>query len=175
MKTGLLHIYCGDGKGKSTAAAGLAIRMAGSGGRVLFSRFLKTDRSGELEALRQIDHITVLPVEKSFGFFWNMTEEQKREAALFYAQMWERVVRTALEGEYRMLVVDEFMAAYRYGWIPNEQAVSFLKNRPDDMEVVLTGRDPSSELLELADYVSEIRKCKHPFDRGVKAREGIEY
>lgn len=175
METGLLHIYCGDGKGKSTAAAGLALRMAGCGGRVLFSRFLKTEHSGEVPLLRDVEGITVLPVPKSFGFFWNMTDEQKKEAARLYGEYWQQVEELCQSGSYDMLVVDEFMAAYKYGWIPNDRALSFLKNRPAHLEVVLTGRDPSKELLEMADYVSEIRKVKHPFDRGIASRKGIEY
>lgn len=175
MGTGLLHIYCGDGKGKSTAAAGLAVRMAGYGKKVLFSRFLKTENSGELAVLRSLEQVKIVPVPKSFGFFWNMTQQQKEEARRMYHEVWDETQRLCMSGEYDMLVVDEFMAAYRYGWIPNEQAVSFLKNRPDHLEVVLTGRDPAQELIELADYVSEIKKVKHPFDRGVNARKGIEY
>ena len=74
-----------------------------------------------------------------------------------------------------MLVIDEFMAAYRYRLIPNEEAVRFLKDRPDNLEVVLTGRDPADEILELADYISEVKMIRHPFEKGIRARKGIEY
>ena len=165
MQRGLLHIYCGDGKGKTTAATGLAVRAAGSGKKVLFARFLKDEKSGELKILRQIPQIEVLPVEKSFGFFWTLSEAEKAEAKDMYFRLW----RTLKE------VMDECMAALRYRLLPPEEVVTFLKERPEELEVVLTGRDPDEELLALADYVSEIRKVKHPFDRGIHARKGIEY
>lgn len=74
-----------------------------------------------------------------------------------------------------MLVMDEFMAADRYGLIPHEEAIQFLKEKPEGLEVVLTGRDPSDELLELADYISEVKMVRHPFEKGIRARKGIEY
>ena len=175
METGLLHIYCGDGKGKTTAAIGLSVRAAGSGFSVLFARFLKDERSGELEAMRQVPKIEILPVEKSFGFYWNLTEEEKEEAHKFYGNLWRTVEEKASSGKYDMLVVDEFMAAFQYGLIPRKEALAFLKDRPGNLEVVLTGRNPDQALLKLADYVSEICKVKHPFDRGTGARKGIEY
>ena len=78
-------------------------------------------------------------------------------------------------GAYDILVMDDCMAAYRYGLIPQEEALAFLQEKPESLEVVLTGRDPDKRLVDLADYVSEIRKIKHPFDRGILARKGIEY
>lgn len=175
MQRGLLHIYCGDGKGKTTAATGLAIRAAGSGKKVLFARFLKDENSGELKILRQISEIEVLPVEKSFGFFWTLSETEKAEAKDMYFRLWRILKEKAESGAYDMLVMDECMAALRYRLLPPEEVVTFLKERPEELEVVLTGRDPDEELLALADYVSEIRKVKHPFDRGIHARKGIEY
>ena len=175
MQRGLLHIYCGDGKGKTTAATGLAVRAAGSGKKVLFARFLKDEKSGELKILRQIPEIEVLPVEKSFGFFWTLSEAEKAEAKDMYFRLWRTLKEKAESGVYDMLVMDECMAALRYRLFPPEEVVTFLKERPERLEVVLTGRDPDEELLALADYVSEIRKVKHPFDRGIHARKGIEY
>lgn len=174
-KKGLLHIYCGDGKGKTTAATGLAVRAAGSGMRVLFARFLKNENSAELKVLDSIDEIQVLHLEESFGFYQYQTEETKAKMRTVYGELWNTIVKTLEEEKYDMLVMDEFMAADRYGLIPHEEAVAFLKNRPKQLEVVLTGRNPQEDLLEIADYVSEIRKMKHPFDQGIKARKGIEY
>ena len=175
MEQGLIHIYCGDGKGKTSAAIGLAVRAAGSGLKVLFTRFLKNESSGELAILDDISQIKVLHLEKSYGFFKNLSEEKKQEVRETYLQLWRAIELEILTGRYDVLVIDEFMAAYRYGLIPNEEAVQFLKDRPDNLEVVLTGRDPSEDLIRIADYVSEIRKVKHPFDCGVYARRGIEY
>ena len=92
-----------------------------------------------------------------------------------YGMLCNTILGYISTGDYVILVIDEFMAAYRYGLIPNKEAVQFLKDRPDNLEVVLTGRDPSEDLSRIADYVSEIRKVKHPFDCGVYARRGIEY
>lgn len=175
MGYGLLHIYCGDGKGKTTAATGLAIRAAGTGKRVLFSRFLKNKNSGELTILDSIPEIEVIHPEKSFGFFYTLSEEEKEEMRQLYGKLWEEIARKAETGKYDMLVMDEFMAAYQLAVIDREKAASFLKNRPENLEVVLTGRDPAPEILELADYVSEIQKVKHPFDQGIPARRGIEF
>lgn len=174
-RTGCVHIYCGDGKGKTTASIGLAVRAAGCGYRVLIARFLKTDNSGEVAGLSSVPGIEVVPCKRSFGFFSQMTEEQKREAAIYYSGLLENVVKRAVEEEYDMLVMDEIMAVCNYGLVEEARVRAFLQNRPAGMEVVLTGRDPSEKLVRLADYVSEIRKIKHPFDEGVTARKGIEY
>ena len=92
-----------------------------------------------------------------------------------YAGLWMRIVEETAEGSWDVLVIDEFMAAYRYGLIDRDESLRFLRGKPEYLEVVLTGRDPDQSLVELADYVSEIRKVKHPFDRGIRARKGIEY
>ena len=172
MKNRLLHIYCGDGKGKTTAATGLAVRAAGSGMRVLFARFLKNEFSGELKILDRIPEIEVLHLEKSYGFFKTLSEKEQEEVREMYGRLWNTILGKISTGDYDMLVIDEFMAAYRYGLIPNKEAVQFLKDRPDNLEVVLTGRDPSDELLELADYISEVKMVRHPFEKGIRARKG---
>ena len=170
---GCLHIYCGDGKGKTTAAVGLAVRAAGSGMKVMFCQCMKDGTSAELRMLGSLG-ITVCCCPERFGFFWNMTEEQKEEAAHAYTHLFEETSRRAEEDGYDMLVVDEFMSAYNHGLIYQRTALEFLMKRPENLEVVLTGRDPGEELLELADYVTEMKKVKHPFDRGLPARKGIE-
>lgn len=172
---GYIHIYCGDGKGKTTAAVGLAVRAAGRQKKVLVARFLKTDDSGEVAVLAGIEAITVIPCTKTFGFYSRMTDLQKQEAGEYYSRLFETTWKKAVAEMYDCVVFDEIMAACRYGLVDEELVVQALKEKPEELEVVLTGRDPSERLLELADYVSEIRKRKHPFDKGVAAREGIEY
>lgn len=174
-KTGMLHIYCGDGKGKTTAATGLAIRAAGSGMKVLFVRFMKSRYSAELRILENIEQIEILCPEEAFGFYSCQDDEIKLRMKQVYEELWRQTVKLAENGSYDMLVADEFMSAYGYGLIPNEEAIDFLKRRPAQLEVVLTGRNPAAELIQLADYISEVRKIRHPFDEGVKARQGIEY
>lgn len=173
--SGLVHIYCGDGKGKTTAAAGLAVRAAGRGKRVLIARFLKTDDSGEVAVLNSIPGIYVKPCVKTFGFFYQMTEETKTEAKEYYGELFDETWKQAAEERFDMLILDEIMAACRYGLVPEKKLEERLKNRPPRLEVILTGRDPWPGLLELADYVSEVCKRKHPFDTGGKARKGIEW
>lgn len=175
MDRGLIHIYCGDGKGKTSAATGLAVRAAGCGMKVLFVRFLKNEESGELTILDKIPGISVVHLERSYGFFSRLPESEKKEVRHMYGKLWSDIPDMLSGGAYDVLVMDEFMAAYRYGLIPQEEAITFLKGKPEGLEVVLTGRDPDEKLVELSDYVSEIRKVKHPFDRGIRARRGIEY
>ena len=168
-----MHIYCGDGKGKTTAAVGLAVRAAGSGMKVLFSQCMKDGTSNEVKMLKRLG-ITYECCRQQFGFSWNMTEEQKQEAAKAYTSLFKTVCRRTVEQKYDLLIIDEFMSAYNCGMIDHVAALHFLKNRPEDLEIVLTGRDPVGEILGLADYVTEMRKVKHPFDQGMSARKGIE-
>lgn len=172
---GLIHIYCGDGKGKTTAAIGQAVRAAGRGMRVLMVRFLKTDDSGEVEVLRQIPGITLLPCDRTFGFVFRMKEEEKKEAAAYFTERFRSVAAMAASGEYNMLILDEIMASCNYGMVPETEVAEFLKKRPENLEVILTGRGPSENLVELADYVTEMAMKKHPFTQGIPARKGIEY
>ena len=175
MEQGMIHIYCGDGKGKTSAAVGLAVRAAGCGKKVLFARFLKNEESGELAVLDKISEIEVIHLEKSFGFFSTLSAKEKEEVHRVYERLWRRILSMISDDAYDVLVLDEFMAAYRYGVISRESALEFLRERPESLEIVLTGRGPDESLVELADYVSEILKVKHPFDRGIRARKGIEY
>ncbi len=173
-RKGLIHIYEGDGKGKTTAAVGLCVRCAGSGRKVIFSQFLKDNQSSELKVLKSIEDIQVITAEKTFGFYFNMSEDEKEEAKEVYNRLLIQVIKQASREECDMLVLDEIMAAYSNQLIDRNYLLDFLKNKPYQLEVVLTGRNPAKELVELADYVSEVKKVKHPFDVGISARDGIE-
>ena len=175
MKKSCIHIYCGDGKGKSTCVTGLAVRAAGFGKKVVLCQFLKDGTSSELSILRGIPLITVLTCDENFGFSWKMTNEKKLKAHEAYQHLFDKAVEEAVSQEAFLLVMDEFMSAYNYGMIDKDKALDFLKNKPEWLEVAVTGRDPKPELIELADYVSEIKKVKHPFDEGIHARKGIEF
>ena len=192
---GCVHVYCGDGKGKTSAALGLALRAAGRGWRVVIARFLKNDDSGELLPLRGIPGVEVLPCGKSFGFYRTMTDAEKTEAGEYYRELLERAWRRAeacgngddaegagagAPGEEPdrvpvLLVLDEIAAACTYNLVDTSRLISLLDSRPEFLEVVLTGRNPDEGILERADYISEIQKRRHPYDRGLGAREGIEY
>lgn len=172
--SGLIHIYEGDGKGKTSAGVGLSVRCAGSGQKVLYTQFLKDDKSNELKVLEQIEGIHVVHCEKNFGFTFNMTPETKEKAKEFYTEHFRRVSKMAVEEGVKLLVMDELIASYNLNMVDQKEVLEFLKNKPEELEVVMTGRDPAGELVELADYVSRIVKVKHPFDQGVPARVGIE-
>lgn len=171
---GLVHIYEGTGKGKSTAGVGLAVRCAGCGFQVLYSQFLKDGSTGEMKILREIPNIAVMVEEKHFPFSFVMTPEQKVEAKAYYTKLFEEVTAYAVFHSCRLVVMDEIIDLCNAQLIDIQLVVDFLKNRPEDMEVVMTGRDPKPELVELADYYTRMDKVKHPFEQGVPARKGIE-
>lgn len=170
---GLIHIYCGDGKGKTTAALGLAVREAGSGQRVLLLQFLKDGKSSEFAALARIPQIETVPQTQTFGFTWTLTPEEKREAAAYYAALLEEAFRRA--EDFDLLVLDEALGACAAGLLDEARLLSLLDGKPEPLEIVLTGRNPSQDLRNRAHYVSEIKMVKHPFQQGVSARRGIEY
>lgn len=174
MEQGLIHIYCGDGKGKHQRQSDLQSVLQEVDLRFYLPGF-KNESSGELAILDDISQIKVLHLEKSYGFFKNLSEEKKQEVRETYLQLWRAIELEILTGRYDVLVIDEFMAAYKYDLIPKEEAIEFLEKKPKELEIVLTGRNPDEKLVELADYVSEIKKVKHPFDQGIYARKGIEY
>ena len=170
----MVHIYTGDGKGKTTAAVGLSVRFAGTGQKVVFTQFLKDNTSGELKILGNMEGMTLVLADEVFDFYYLMSEEDKVRAAHVYDQLLRRAVKTAEEQKAGMLVLDELMSAYQYEFIDRKWFLEFLKNSTGNLEVVMTGRDPAPELLEAADYISEIKKVRHPYDKGVPARDGIE-
>ncbi|MBQ7433690.1 MAG: cob(I)yrinic acid a,c-diamide adenosyltransferase [Lachnospiraceae bacterium] len=172
---GLLHLYCGDGKGKTTAAIGLAIRGAGAGMRVHMVQFLKGRETAELAILAGIPQITVSRCEKDYGFTWNMTPEEKEAITLEHNRLLAEVAQLVASGQIQMLILDEFVSVYRHGLLDRELAERLILQKPPALELVLTGRNPDEKWIEAADYVSEIRAVKHPYERGIGARYGIEY
>ncbi|MEG0703268.1 MAG: cob(I)yrinic acid a,c-diamide adenosyltransferase [Christensenella sp.] len=170
---GLIHIYCGDGNGKTTAAVGLAVRAAGAGLRVLFLQFMKDGQTGELVSFENIPNITVLCGKDTDKFVWSMDEQEIEKTKKIQCEKLEEAVRCA--GEYDMVVFDEALGACCSGFLSDVMLCKFLDEKPEALEVVLTGRNPSKEILERADYISEIKKVKHPYDKGIYARKGIEH
>ena len=171
---GLIHIYCGDGKGKTTASVGLALRAAGAGKQVLFAQFCKNGSSSEIKMLKQMDHVETAFCETQYGFYKNMDAETRKQARRDYSRLLERVLEKARQ-HVQLLVLDEVISACNHNMVSQELLTDFLQKKPEALEVVLTGRNPAQELLDAADYVTEMKKIKHPFDRGIKARKGIEY
>lgn len=172
---GLIHIYCGDGKGKTTASVGAAVRAAGSGKKVVIKRFLKNDQSGEVEVLKKIPEITLLPCTRQFGFSWKMSPQEREEAKTYYNEELEKAWKMALNQDSDMLILDEAVGACSLGFINEERLLALISSKPEKLEVILTGRNPSKALLASADYVTEMVMRAHPYTRGIPARKGIEY
>ncbi len=169
----MLHIYCGDGKGKTTCAMGLAVRAAGHGRKVVVAQFLKGGNSGERAILESLPNVNCLPVPETIKFIFMMDEQEKAATRAETTASFQNAVELSKNAD--LLVLDELCGAISTDMIPLDVVLSFLDNRPEQLEVVITGRDPAPELQERADYITEMKKIKHPFDKGVNAREGVEW
>ena len=176
MSKGLIHIYTGEGKGKTTASVGLVVRAAGQGLKVLFVQFFKLDdaSSGEKEILKKLPGIELLRSNVRHPMF---TKEKTDKELLKQSigETFETVKKKIASDGINLLVLDEINSVLTGGWLDIDDMIDFLENRPEGLEVVLTGRDAPVELVKMADYVTEMLKIKHPFDNGIKARKGIEY
>ena len=126
------------------------------------------------KTMEQLKNITFLSGLEHEKFSMRISEEEKAQRRIFYAEQFKKVTQLAVEDGYDILFLDEIVYTIRAKLFDEALLVDFLKNKPEHLEVILTGRDPSPQLIELADYVSEIRKVKHPFDKGLPARRGIE-
>lgn len=175
MERGRIHLYCGEGKGKTTAAMGLAARAAGQGVPVVIAQFLKANTSAELKVLKASPCVFAVNGPEQVKFTFAMTSEEKQEFQIIWQQVFQEAARLCREKEAGLLVLDEAIGAINKEMLPLEQVTGFLKARPDKLEVVLTGREPVKELTELADYITEMKKIRHPFDYGQAAKKGIEY
>ena len=169
----MLHLYCGDGKGKTTAALGLALRAAGHGRRVVLAQFLKSERSGERAALAALPTVELLPVPETMKFTFHMTEAEKAAERLRQTDLLHTAFRRGASAD--LLILDELCAALSTGMVSLSDVLAGLDRLSPDLEAVLTGRDPAPELLERAHYVTEMVKRRHPFDGGIPAREGVEF
>ena len=167
----LLLINTGDGKGKSTAAFGTAMRAIARGWKVAVVQFLKSgDWSvGEEKVARQMG---VDWWAMGDGFTWDSKDMEESEAIAVAG--WERALETIRSGNYDLVVLDEITYPVNWGWVSVDDVVEALKGRPDGVNVILTGRDAPAPLVEIADTVTEMRKIKHAYDRGIMARRGID-
>lgn len=173
-KLGLIHIYCGNGKGKTTAAMGTALRSACCGYRVLIAQFLKDGDSSELAGLDRFENVTILSGKCEPGFTVFMTEQQKENVMRECNEYLDRIISLFRERKYDVIVLDEILDAINCNFITEEKVCAFLEEAQGKTEVILTGRNPGESLCAAADYISEVRKVKHPYDKGIKARKGIE-
>ena len=174
---GLVHAYTGDGKGKTTASVGLCVRAAGRGLRVLFCQFLKGRSSGELASLEKLG-VTIMRMqdpEAQVKFTFQMTEEELNESRRQHAELLARAKAAAQAGEYDLVVLDESIVTVSIGLLEESALCDLIAHKSSGTELVMTGRGLPPALAERCDYISEIVMRKHPYEKGVQARRGIEY
>ena len=199
----MIQLYTGDGKGKTTAAVGQAVRAAGSGYRVMFCQFMKGGETGELEVLKELSQVEIYRCEREFPFFNAMTDRDKEEITEIHNAIIRNIIRR-LDGLNNtgnisvngsgavglMVVLDEITYPLNWGLIDvslfkdlvgkvkalyNGRSGDSVEESLSRIELVLTGREPDRFILENADYITEMKKLRHPFDWGIQARKGIEY
>ncbi len=173
MTQSLLIVNTGNGKGKTTAALGQAFRAVGHGFRVCFLQFLKGSwKYGELEAAKRFEDLMEIRALGK-GFTWK--SEDLNEDIQSARDAWDLAKEIIASGKFKMVVLDELTYLITYGMVPEEDILKTLRNRPPGLHVVVTGRDASPGLIELADLVTEMNEIKHPFRNGIKAQRGIEF
>jgi len=171
-KKGFVHLYTGNGKGKTTASIGLAIRAAGAGMKVFIAQFIKGMNYNELSALEKFEGQIVI---KQYGrdcFIKNEPEEADRMAA---RSGFDEVEKIVMEGAFDMVVLDEINIALYYKLVDISEVAMMIKKRPEHMELVLTGRYAPQSLIDLSDLVTNMEEIKHYYQNGIEARPGIEY
>ncbi len=171
LSKGYVQVYTGDGKGKTTAALGLALRASGYGMHTYIGQFMKGQHYGELDALRDHPHITI----EQYGDVRCIHHEEVTPEHVTQAHRGlERAREAMLSDKYDIVVLDEVNVTVWFGLLDVEEVLAFLDEKPEPVEVVLTGRRAPQELIERADLVTEMREVKHYYEQGVIAREGIE-
>lgn len=182
---GLIHVYTGDGKGKTTSSLGLALRAIGNNLRVHMVQFLKSGYTGEIYSAKKlgfnieqfgVDSLKekqkhLQEFEDKIGQFVFQPDIKEKDAAM---QGWEHAKRAIKSGDYDIIILDEINCVLDKGLIPLEDVMDLVKNH-GKVELILTGRDAPKELIEAADYVSVVNRVKHPWQKGIIARKGIEY
>ena len=168
---GYVHVYTGNGKGKTTAAIGLAIRAAGAGMCVYIAQFVKGMHYSELDALdRYVDRITL----KQYGRDCFIEKEPEEEDIQAARKGLEEVKGILASGDYQMVILDEANIATRYNLFSPDELIEVVRSKPESVELVITGRNADPKIIAMADLVTEMKEIKHYFNRGVQARAGIE-
>lgn len=169
---GLVQVYTGKGKGKTTASLGLSFRAAGRGLEVLMIQFLKPPENyGEHLSSEGVKNFTILPL----GLDHMVSKVPKEEDIRIANETLARTKEEIYSKKYDLVILDEINVAMSWNLLDPKDVIDMLKNRPQNIEVVMTGRGAPDEIIEYADLVTEMRMIKHPFDKGIRARKGIEY
>jgi cob(I)alamin adenosyltransferase len=173
MSKGLLIVFTGNGKGKTTAALGMAVRAAGHSMRTLVLQFIKGAwKYGELEALRRFDEIVIQPLGTGFTWKKENLDEDRKLAEIGWNLASEEIER----GNYDIVVLDELNLVLAYGLLPAAEVLETLRRRPRGLHVVVTGRNAPDELIAAADLVTEMREIRHPYrDQSIRAQKGVEF
>jgi cob(I)alamin adenosyltransferase len=170
---GLLIVHTGKGKGKSTAAFGMVFRAIGHGFPVGVVQFVKGAwGTGERDVLEKFPELVTIKAMGE-GFTWD-TQDRQRDLAAARAA-WEQAKAMIADPRYRMVLLDELNIVLRYDYLPLDEVLDVLRNKPRDLHVIVTGRNAKDELIEIADLVTEMTEVKHPFRTGVKAQAGVEF
>jgi len=178
LNKGLIQVYTGDGKGKTTAAIGQALRILACGGKVCIVQFFKPGESSEIGSLKHHfpNVVNIYKVGGSHPYFCReKTTKQIERTKIRCRQDWGKVKKTIQKEWYDLIVLDEVNIALKDEFIPLEEIFQFLKEKPSQQELILTGQGAPPKLIKEADLVTQMKKIKHPFGQGTKARKGIEY
>lgn len=170
---GAIQVYTGNGKGKTTAALGLALRAAGYGYRTYMGQFLKGQKYGELASIKKLSPLITLEQFGRKGFL-HVTEKPEDEDVRRARRGLQKCLKAMLSGIYRIIILDEINVALYFKLLAEKDVLAFLGQKPDDIEVVLTGRYAPISIIRRADLVTEMREKKHYYSKGVAARPGIE-
>ncbi len=173
LKVGLVHVYTGDGKGKTTAALGLALRACGHGLKVQMIQFMKGDIDyGELKACASLPNFSIVQFGRSD---FVDKEEPAKEDIEFAQQALEYAKDIVQKGELDIVILDELNVAIDFKLVDLEEVINLIDSKPEHMEIIITGRNAHEKIIERADYVTNMENIKHPYDRGQRARNGIEH
>jgi len=169
---GLVLVYTGTGKGKTTASLGVALRASGQGLHTIILQFIKTSCNyGELKSIQCLDNVEIYPL--GLGFIEN--HGSMKEHAIKAREAWEKAKETVYSDKYEIVILDEINMAIQYGFVSVEEVIELLNNRPRRLHVILTGRFAPPEIIGMADTVTEMCEIKHHYRQGVGARKGIEF
>ena len=171
MKQGFIQVYTGNGKGKTTAALGLALRAAGAGKKVYFGQFLKGRKYSELYALKRFNDLILV---EQFGKKSFIIKKPQKNDIIQAKHPLKRLLELLDEGQFDVVILDEINCAMKMKLIKISEVLKMLVKKPEYVEIILTGRDAPKKILEIADLVTEMKEIKHYFKKGIIARNGIE-
>lgn len=168
---GYVHVYTGNGKGKTTAAFGLAVRAICAGKKVYIGQFIKGMKYSELDAVKYLPNLVIEQYGRNCFIKNNPTQED-----IDLAQNGlKKIENVILSGEYDIVILDEINVAIYYNLVETSQVINIIKKRPENVEIVLTGRYAPKEIIDIADLVTDMQEVRHYYRKGVMAREGIEF